>query len=226
MPQDSLKIFRAFGPECEGSFQSSHFKTRSALLSRVTGSIPSRRPWSFIFRNWSRFGLKMHIFLTLKPNIFFRRSIGLKAIFQQANLIRSITFRQVKTVHFLLLDGGSVLETLDPSNSMFNLFKNKKSLSKLHNISYYNIFEINKIRNREQNQHLFYFKISLSKQAFVCKQAFICKQKLADEEKESTDKIASNIYDVEDSLTYAKQKQLEWQPSPLHVSSAFVSVYR
>ena len=30
------------------------------------GSIPSRRPWSCIFRNWSRFGLKMYIFLTLE----------------------------------------------------------------------------------------------------------------------------------------------------------------
>ena len=29
-------------------------------------SIPSRRPWSCIFRNWSRLGLKMYIFLTLE----------------------------------------------------------------------------------------------------------------------------------------------------------------
>ena len=29
-------------------------------------SIPSQRPWSCIFRNWSRLGLKMYIFLTLK----------------------------------------------------------------------------------------------------------------------------------------------------------------
>ena len=29
------------------------------------GSIPSRRPWSCSFRNWSRLGLKMCIFPTL-----------------------------------------------------------------------------------------------------------------------------------------------------------------
>ena len=34
------------------------------LRSRVAGSIPSRRPWSCIFRNWSQLGLKMYIFLT------------------------------------------------------------------------------------------------------------------------------------------------------------------
>ena len=34
--------------------------------SRVAGSIPSRRPWSCIFRNWSRLGLEMYIFPTLE----------------------------------------------------------------------------------------------------------------------------------------------------------------
>ena len=30
------------------------------------GSIPSQRPWSCIFRNWSRLSLKMYIFTTLE----------------------------------------------------------------------------------------------------------------------------------------------------------------
>ena len=39
--------------------------------SRVVGSIPSprRRPWSCIFRKWSRLGLKMYIFLTLESTL-------------------------------------------------------------------------------------------------------------------------------------------------------------
>ena len=42
------------------------------LRSRVPGSTPSRRPWSCIFRNWSRLGFKMYylsdnrIYLALK----------------------------------------------------------------------------------------------------------------------------------------------------------------
>ena len=46
----------------------SHPSSRQRLLSLswVAGSIPSGRPWSSIFRNWSRLGLKMYIFLTLQ----------------------------------------------------------------------------------------------------------------------------------------------------------------
>ena len=49
------------------------------LLSRdpeVAGSIPCRRPWSYISRNWSRLGIKIYIYLsdtriylTLKSNL-------------------------------------------------------------------------------------------------------------------------------------------------------------
>ena len=35
-------------------------------------SIPSRRPWSCIFRNWSRLGLKMYIFLTLEFTLHYK----------------------------------------------------------------------------------------------------------------------------------------------------------
>ena len=40
------------------------------MRSRVAGSIPSRRPWSCIFRNWSRLGLKMYIGPTLQFTLF------------------------------------------------------------------------------------------------------------------------------------------------------------
>ena len=45
-----------------------------ALLQRssVAASIPSRRPWSCIFRNWSRLGLKMYIFLTLEFTLLYK----------------------------------------------------------------------------------------------------------------------------------------------------------
>ena len=36
------------------------------LEIQARGSIPSRRPWSCIFRNQSRLGLKMYIFVTLE----------------------------------------------------------------------------------------------------------------------------------------------------------------
>ena len=80
--------------------------TRCQQIELNPRPIPSWRPWSCIFRNWSRLGLKMYIFLTLvfckgRPNILVVRHQALESTvvqkqhLVQLNLLISFTFHAV-----------------------------------------------------------------------------------------------------------------------------------
>ena len=67
-------IYAELAPKLSATASVAQLVERWSRDPEGAGSIPSRRPWSCIFRNWSRLSLKMYIFTTLEfttPNFKF-----------------------------------------------------------------------------------------------------------------------------------------------------------